>query len=291
MTAAPGTGIFSAGILYTPAYGATLDVEFGAVDANGTQWYLSDVDEGWGSPPVVGQVAQRQGAHGGFATPQFYGPRVFNVTVTAVAQTWALRDTARAALEQAFPVSDLALWRLDEPIPKQLYVRRSGQVMEKPLSTVHCEFGIALVAPDPRKYSTVLQTATAAQGPGAAGIAPPWTPPITLPAGAPPMSVSCSNNGNFETEPTVTITGPITGPAVVNQTTGQIVSYSTLALATGDVLVVDFHAQQAFLNGAFRPGDASSSWWTMQPGTTGIRVTGTASTGATMTVAWRDAWT
>lgn len=291
MTAAPGTGVFSAGILYTPAYGGSFDVEFGAVDATGTAWILSDVDDGWGSPPVVGQVVQRQGNHGGYATPAYFGPRVFNVTVTAVAATQAMRDVARAALQQAFPVNDLALWRLDEPVPKQCQVRRSGQIMEKALNTVHCQFGIALVAPDCRKYSTVLQTVTAAQGAGAAGIAPPWTPPITLPAGAPPMSVSCTNGGNFQTEPTVTITGPITGPAVVNQTTGQTVSFSGLVVGASDVLVVDFYNQQGSLNGSFRPGDVSSSWWTMQPGTTGIRVTGTASTGASMTVAWRDAWT
>lgn len=281
------SGPIGAGILYAPTVGAAQDVEFGAVDANGTRWILSNLDD---SVPVVGQIAQRQGAHGGIATAQFYGARIINLTVTIVAATQALRDVARAALNQAVPVSDLALFRLDEPIPKQLYVRRAGSIMEKPLSLVHMEFGIALEAPDPRKYSTVLQTITANQGPGAAGLAPPWTPPITLPAGTPPMTVSCTNNGSFETRPTVTITGPITAPAVVNQVTGQVVSFSSLALSASDVLVVDFLNQQGLLNGVFRPGDVSSSWWTMQPGTTGIRVTGTASTGASMTVAWRDAW-
>ena len=292
MTAAVDVGFWTGGITYTPAVGAgpATDLEFGAVDANGIGWMLNSFD-GMGGPDTVGQVVQQAGDHGGWATPQFYGPRVMTLTVTASAPSWALRDVARATLQQAVPVSDLALLRLDEPVPKQMLVRRSGGLPEKSLNLTDVQFSVILVAPDPRKYGTVLHSLTATQQSIAAGLAPPLTPPITLPAGFPPMAVACTNAGSFETRPVVTIRGPITGPGVVNQATGQKVTFSSLTLATSlDVLAVDFLNRQALLNGAYRTADLSSSWWVLPPGTTTVQVTGTGTTGSQTTVAWRDAW-
>jgi hypothetical protein len=287
-------GYFTAGITFTPALGAgpATDLELGAQDANGTWWLLKSWD-GMGGVATVGQTVQKAGDHGAFATPQWYGPRTLTLTVQATARTQALRDVARAFLQQAIPVgsdSNLATLRWDEPVPVQLAVRRSGPIVETYTTLVDAVFSVPLVAPDPRKYSTVLHQATATQAAAAAGLAPPLTPPLTLPAGAPAMAVSCTNAGSFETRPIVSITGPITAPAVVNQTTGQVVSFSGMTLAATDVLAVDFLGKSALLNGVYRPADVSSSWWLMPPGTTGIRVTGTGSTGSTMTVAWRDAW-
>jgi hypothetical protein len=169
-------------------------------------------------------------------------------------------------------------------------VRRSGPILETYSTLVDAIFSIPLVAPDPRKYGTVLHTLTATQASAAAGLAPPFTPPFTLPAGAPPMAVACTNAGSFETRPTITITGPITSPAVVNQTTGQTIGFTGMTLAASDVLVVDLAAKQATLNGVYRTADVGSSWWVLPPGTTTVQVTGTAATGAQMTVTSRDAW-
>lgn len=284
-------GYFTAGVTWTPALGAgpATDLELGAQDANGTWWLLKSWD-GMDGVTTVGQTVQKAGDHGTFATPQFYGPRLLTLTVQATAPTQALRDVARAYVHQAFPVSDLATLRWDEPVPVQMAVRRSGKIAETYMTLADVVFSIPLVAPDPRKYSTTLHTATANQAAAAAGLAPPLTPPFTLPAGAPPMAVSCTNNGSFETRPLVTITGPITAPAVVNQTTGATVSFSGLTLTATDVLAVDFNGPQALLNGVSRNADVSSSWWVMPPGTTGIAVTGTTALGSTVTVAWRDAW-
>lgn len=283
------SGRFTAGISYTPALGPAIALELGQVDANGTTWIVNDAT-GMGGPDTSGHVVQQSGDHGGWASPQFYGSRLMTLTVTALATSQALRDVARAQMQQAVPVSDLALLRWDEPVPKQMLVRRSGPLPETEVADADVRFQIGLIAPDPRKYSTVLHQLTANQGPGPAGLAPPYTPPLTLPAGAGPMSVSVSNAGSFETRPLVTITGPMSAPGVVNQTTGQRVTFSTLTLGASDVLVMDFLNKQATLNGAYRAADISSSWWLLPPGTTGVQLTGTGASGAAMTVAWRDAW-
>jgi hypothetical protein len=289
VTGSADVGYWTGGILYSPAAGPATDLEFGTVDANGIAWMLQSV-VGADGPATSGQVVQQAGDHGGWATPQFYAPRTLTLTVWASAPSQALRDVARATMQQSVPVSDLALLRLDEPIPKQMLVRRSGALTETYPVPTDVVFTVGLVAPDPRKYSTVLHSLTANQGAGPAGLTSPNTTPFTLPAGAPPMSASATNAGSFETRPVVTIAGPVTAPAVVNQATGQSVSYSALALGASDVLAVDFLNRQALLNGVFRPADLWSSWWVMPPGTTGVQVTGTASTGASMTAAWRDAW-
>lgn len=279
----------TAGILYTPALGAPVDVEFGITDANGVLWVVADL-AGDGGPPMHGQVVPAAGDHGGVATPQFAGSRLLTLTIQILAPTMAARDVARAQLGAAVPINDLAVLRLDEPIPKRLLVRRSGEIAETKAADADVRFVIGLVAPDPRKYGTVLHQLTATRASQAAGLAPPLTPPLTLPSGAPPMAVACTNAGNFETRPTVTITGPVTAPTVVNQTTGQTVSFTGMTLAASDQLVVDLGAKQSYLNGVFRTADVTSSWWWLPPGTTTVQVTGTGATGSTMTVAWRDAW-
>lgn len=289
MPAPPETGYWTGGITYTPAVGTPVDLELGVQDANGTNWVLIST-QGLDGAPTSGGVVQRAGDHGGYAPPQYYAPRPITLTVQATAPSQALRDTARASMGAAVPVSDLATLRIDEPIPKQLLVRRSGPLTETYPTLVDAVFTVGLIAPDPRKYSAQLHSLSATQASAAAGLAPPLTPPFTLPAGAPPMAVACTNAGSFETRPVVSITGPITSPAIVNQTTGQQVSFTALMLAATDVLAVDFLNQQALLNGVFRTADLASSWWVMQPGTTTVQVTGTGGTGSTMTVAWRDAW-
>jgi len=277
------------GIAYTPAVGSPASVEFGITDANNVQWSISNI-AGDGGPPMNGQVVPAGGDHGGWATPQFAGPRLLTLTILAIAPSTAARDVARTQLYMATPINDLAVLRLDEPIPKQMYVRRSGDIPETKEADADVRFAVGLVAPDPRKYGTILHQASASQASAAAGLAPPLTPPLALPPGAPPMAVSVTNSGSFGTRPTVTITGPITSPAVVNQTTGAAVSFTGMTLSTGDQLLVDLGAKQSYLNGVYRTADIASSWWELPPGTTTVQVTGTGSTGSTMTVAWRDAW-
>jgi len=295
MTATPEVGFWTGSIAYSPAVGPAVTISLGASDANGTQWVLNDFS-GLDGVPTAGQVVQRAGDHGGYASPQFLAPRPITLTITASAISQAQRDVARYALHQAIPVgsgggSDLALFTFNEPVAKQCYVRGSGTaVTESCVSTSEVEFTVGLIAPDPRLYSAVQHSAVGTAGSRAAGLAPPWTPPITLPAGAPPASVSVTNAGNFETRPTVTIQGPITAPQVQNVTTGQIVSYSALTLGAGDLLVLDFMNRVGTLNGVYRPADVSSAWSVMPPGATTFQMLGTASSGASMTVSWYDAW-
>jgi hypothetical protein len=264
-------------------------VPIGAVDANGTSWLLKKI-EGWDSAPAVGQVIQRSGDHGGWPVPQWYGPRIITLTLLASAPTQALRDAARTQLQQVVPINDLATLVYNEPVPRQAYVRRNGSanVSETYPTLTDVEFTIPLVAPDPRKYGTVMQSATVTAASSGIGLIVPFTIPAVLPASPLAGSTTVTNRGNFEAPALVTITGPIPSPAAVNVTTGQTISYSQLTLGATDVLTLDLDARQGYLNGAFRPADPYSSWWRLQPGDNVIQLAGTSSGASAMTIQWRD---
>lgn len=297
------TGFWTGGLIYSTA---GIDIEFGKTDSNGITWLWQKI-EGWDSPDVQGSgVIPRSGDHGAWASPQYFAARTMTLTVTASAPSQALRDTARALLQQAVPVSDLATLRYDEPTPKYTYVRRSGKVTEAYPTLADVTFTIGLVAPDPRKYSMTqrsLQIGLLPSG-GGGGMVEPFAVPFTLAAAAPPGTAVAVNGGNFETPPVAVVTGPVTGPTLSNLTTGQTVSWSSLTLSTGDRLVVDFLNRQAYVNpttvstspgipstgGTYWPADATSAWWQLAAGSNEVEYGGNAGTGSTATYYWRDAF-
>jgi hypothetical protein len=268
-------------------YGANA-VQFGAQDANGTAWALLSA-KGMDGAPTDGAVVQRQGDHGGYPTPQFYGPRPIELTVTASATSQAERDIARAALQAAIPVSDLATFVYNEPVPKTLQVRRSGVIKEVSQTLFDVTFDVLLIAPDPRKYGAATSVTVIANS-QTLGVTYPVTYPLAFPAQAPPGAATVTNAGNFETRPAITITGPIVAPAVYNQTSGESISFSTLTLAASDTLTLDLLNKVAYLDGSPVPADLWSAWWELDPGTSQIVLQGEGGAGAQMTITYNDAW-
>ena len=272
-------------------------IQFGAIDTDpgtaGVAW-VRDSLAGVGGAGTSGQVVQRSSDHGGYAVPQFYAPALYTLTCHATAPTQALRDAARAKLQRAVVVGgaagDMATYVFDEPVPKQSLVRRSGPIAETYPNLGEVVFTIGLVAPDPRRYAAALQSATVQAAVTLNGVTPPLTPPVAMPANGLPAVVGATNGGNFETRPVVQINGPIQNPSLTLLDTGQVVSFTGVALAAGQQLIVDFDQRQATLNGALQPADISSAWWVLPPGAFTVRLGGIASSGSGMTVQWRDAY-
>lgn len=290
------TGFWTGSITCQPSWASSpFTIPLGSVDENGVAWILKGV-KGWDGPPTVGQVIQRSADHGGWASAQYYGPRLLTLNVMASAPDQATRDQAVAQLIQAVPVSDLATFVRDDPVPKQVYCRQNGSAsigVDYP-TLVDAEFTIPLVCPDPRKYSTVPLMATATLP---APVINPLTFPVTLPDGfpgsTPPIdsAVTCVNSGTFETRPTITVAGPITSPSIVNATTGQAITFTGLAMAATDQLIISTDARQAYLGGVFYPADVTSAWWVLDPGSTQVYLTGeNFSGGAVLVVSWSSAW-
>jgi hypothetical protein len=290
------TGFWTGSITYSPSWSPQpIVIPFGTTDANGITWQWQSID-GWDSPPAAGQgVIQRSADQGGWPAPQFYGPRIMTLTCMASAPGQAQRDYARALLQQAVPINDLAVLQYDEPVPKVAYVRRnaSAKIGEKCPTLCDVVFTIPMVAPDPRKYGTPPQSAgLVAAAPSPSALSLPFSLPVSFPGNIPPSSTSVTavNSGTFETRPTVVITGPITSPGVVNANTAQAVTFTGLSLGPTDQLVLDMDSRQALLGGVFQPADVSSAWWVLQPGATQIYLNGITTGGASLTVGWSPAF-
>jgi hypothetical protein len=219
------------------------------------------------------------------------------ITMEALCPDNATRDLARSLLHQVVPVNDLATFEFNEAIPKVFLARRSGQVTESLPNLTDAVFTIPIIAPDPRKYGATLRVSpisVVAPAPyftiGSIGSNSSIGAGVTLPSGVTPSTQQITNFGTFETRPLVAITGPINGPGLVNQLTGQTVSWTNTVLNGGDVLVVDFDARAATLNNLYYPADISSAWWTLWPGINVIQLLGSSGSGAQMSVIWRDAY-
>jgi len=295
-------GYFTGSLSYQPAWAtAPFAINFGETDANGVSWVWQSI-KGWDSPPTVGSVIQRSADHGGWPAAQFYGPRIITLTVMASAPTQALRDAARASLQQVVPTgttsTDLATLVYNEPVPKQVQVRRNAQagITETYPTLSDVVFKIPLVAPDPRKYSTVPSTsASILAAPPSNPVVLPFTSglPVTFPATGIPQnqgSFAALNYGTFETRPSVTVTGPVVGPQVINAATGQAITFTSLTLGSADVLTLDLDTRQSFFNGAFYAADPTSQWWVLEPGTSTIYLSGATEGGASLVATWSSAW-
>lgn len=89
--------------------------------------------------------------------------------------------------------------------------------------------------------------------------------------------VSILNQGNKDSDATFIINGPVTNPAISNDTVGARITF-TLVLNATDYLTVNLRNKTVILNGtANRRGTmlAISKWFLIKPGANSIRFLGT----------------
>lgn len=284
-------GFWTGSLSYTDSYGNYNYIPLGEVDSDGIAWYWVSLT-GWDGAPTVGSVNQQTSDHGGWVSPQYYGPRTLTLSLFAMAPDQATRDLARSKLQAAVPVNDLCMFTYNEPIPKQSQVRRSGPVAETYSTLSEVAFSIPLVAPDPRKYKTTqrtllintLQTFTG-------GWVLPFTTPLGTPAGSSGSnSVTLPNSGDFETRPVVYVSGPCAAPSLTSTKTGQTVSFSQTSLNSTDTLEVDFYNRISRKNGNIVLADVTSAWWVIPPGGTDMIYGGTFTGSSTATAKYSDSW-
>lgn len=250
--------------------GSGVVIPLNAVDDNAVDWRMQTLD-GWDSADVEENAENKQGADGAFDANNYYGARLVTVGGMFTAPTYEEREAAEYRLRQAVPIRGrLVQLRIDEVVPKYVLGRRSGRLKVTPLDDVHSKWETTLLCPDPLKYGLVPVYVSLSVAPPAAGLAPPWTPPITLPARASGIdTVTVTNTGQYDTQPVVRITGPGSSIQITNQATGLTLAYD-LTLGATDFLLADCHAGVALLNGTAprspAPGSTVTSRWVVQPG-------------------------
>ncbi|PJN24067.1 phage tail domain-containing protein [Kitasatospora sp. CB02891] len=267
----------------------------GQVDAAGVAWTVSkDGLRGWDGAPVRAQYSDRTADHGSWAGPTYLAARPITVAGTVTAPDLATLDAAYDQLAAAAALTDTVLV-VGETSPKQATVRRSGEVLWRLDTDRIASYSVMLTAADPRRYSTMLQTASTGLPAAGAGITLPITLPLTIPAGGSSGQLTLTNGGTIGTRPVFTITGPVTAPAILVQypdSTVRQLAYSD-TLGAGDQLVIDTDAHTAILNGvASRRRYLSGMWPEIGPGQT-VTVQWTAAStdpAALLTASCRSAW-
>ncbi|MEU3252871.1 hypothetical protein [Streptomyces sp. NPDC006997] len=275
---------------------ATLgDVALGAVDSAGVAWRLQTL-EGWDAPDVRAEVTEREGDHGAWASPVYLGARPITLAGTIVAPSQRQLEQAMDRLRVAAGLSDtlLTVW---ETTPKQALVRRSGKPLMQYVTDTTATYSVMVTAADPRRYGTDLQTLTTGLPTVTGGLTLPATTPWLLSATTTDGLLQTVNEGDFETRPILTVTGPVLAPVIQAQMPAghvRILTYSQ-DLADGDVLTIDTDAHSVILNGdvSRRRFLAAPSGWPVIPAqsATTFFFTSTAyNPTATLTATWRSAW-
>lgn len=153
---------------------------------------------------------------------------------------------------------------------------------------------IQFEATDPRRYTAAASSVTTGPTASTGGIAWPTTWPITWGTSS-GGTVNVVNVGDYNTPVFITITGPLTTPAVYKQDTGEVLELNT-TLAAGDVVAIDPLADTLTLNGApakslLSDRSAPVSNFLFSPGSTGLALRAAVTDpSAKMTALWRSAY-
>ena len=169
-------------------------------------------------------------------------------------------------------------WTATGGVPVEIAVRRSSspRISGNRVKT----YLVGLIAADPRIYSQTTNTLSGALA-LSGGLA----------TGGP---LAVTNAGSTPTNPTLTVSGPISNPVFTNITTGKVLSLTTTIAASNSV-TIDFGARtivnQAGTSVYSTLNYTTSEWWNLASGTNSVKVTGTWTVaGGVFTVGWKDAW-
>jgi hypothetical protein len=265
-------------------------------DNFGVIWRMQTID-GWDSPDLPEAAEARPSQDGLWDALNYYGGRQITIGGKLTAPSYAAREDAEYRLRQIVARDRLVPFTVNETTPKWVSARRSGRLMVRPLTDTISEFSINLLCPDPRKYGLTPVTATLSVASGTGGLAPPWTPPVLLPASTTaPNQATMTNSGIYESPPTITIRGPGSGIEVHNFTTGRHLAYA-LTLGPADYILVDVASGVGLLNGsairAPAPGSSVTGQFLMEPGDNLMRIFGTLTdvTQPSADITFYPAWT
>ena len=274
------------------------DLTFNTIDDDGCAWVLSDLDGWWNLPePDLPDDPRAYQFDGSYETDGRYKARDITLTGVIIPDQATPGNVAAARRRLLSGVSavrsSLALEVDESDASKTASCRLAGrpQVAVSGLNGV-LQFQIPLRAPDPRKFSTETGVVSTGVSKTTGGRTYPRTFPQTYPGGSTSGIASFVNEGDYNSNAQIVITGPVTDPSLEHIEQGKSLRFD-ITLALGDTLTLDLDTHSVVLNDtASRRNavDLTSQWFTVQPGTNSIRFLGTTSGSPTLTVAYRSAW-
>lgn len=240
------------------------------------------------APPEPRQTkADRQADHGVHDSLSFYNERVLPFSGEIIGTSQSNRKTLEDNLKKCLALK--VIQSLDDDdgyilvqitdedsTLKQCYAKIISKVNFHVLDDIdpsRRSFDFVMMAKDPWLYSQTLQTATGEetyQGTNFQVVesASP-TVPFTLYQNT-VITATCSNGGTADAPPSITITGPTTGPIITNSTTGEYIDLNGLVLLTGESVTIDVSQRTILKNDGTDLSAyfaAGSTWLVLIPGT------------------------
>lgn len=266
-------------------------------------WPVSSVGftdlSGWlDAPDLRGENAARPGRHGAYPGQKRAGERTIEVELTVLAEDYTALQAIRNAANFAEDPQEEALvaW-FGTDTAQLVYARleRCKVPTDRDWSLGHHRATLQWVATDPRRYSVAEHSLTLGlPSTATGGLSFPLAFPLSFGSGSGAGQLSVLNAGPAATWPILEIAGPVTGPTVINASTGQqLVFDPTFVIDDGQTLVIDTDARAVTVSGVSRRNRLMiAQWFPLAAGTTAITwaTTGLYDPGAGLTVRWRDAW-
>lgn len=250
---------------------ATLgDLVFGGdVDPFGTVTYIQDItgwDDGAGS---TGTVTQRAAEDGGWTDPAHLTPRVIELKLKLAGTSFVNVSRSISRISAGIPLSKLGTLAVnDHGDVLQAQVRQSAD----PLSSrkgAAASLSISLIAPDPRRFSPAVITASTGLPHTTGGLSLPISFPLSIGATVVSGVLSVTNAGTYRTPPVFTITGPCpAGATITLRETGATLRFAE-AIPAGRQLVIDTAHQTAVLDGV-APRTVTGMWFQYPPGVSSV---------------------
>lgn len=260
----------------------TAEIDGFAIHGGGNGVALTSIEVGSPQPRQV--VGSRPWQHGASDATRFYGPRLIALTgsiqAASLAELWQLLDDLKGSLalgsertltfeRDGLGYAETIVVRVDSPVDVPI---TAGMVQP------YLAWGVSLLAPDPRFYGPQSSGSYDPTTTGDGGLVFSLDFPLVF-EGDGSATLTVTNEGNIETPPVFTITGPVVNPIIDNDSTGESIYTTGLDLDTGDTVVIDVAARQVLLGGTTNRPDlidsSTTTWFDLQPGSNQLRLRGT----------------
>lgn len=258
----------------------------GEVAPGGQHVKLGKLVGWWDAAASSGQATQKVNAHGAFLGPAFYGPRV--VQAEARIDGFSPGDSmslARRILTELDVSSLTSLSVEDEEGTLTAAVRQEGDpILIRTGNRVIVS--LSMLAPDPRRYGPVQQASTGLPV-STGGFMLPITLPVSTGGSTVSGAVDVFNDGDTDSDPAFTVTGPLPGFTITDQE-GRQLSYAE-ALPAARSVIIDTGKRTALLDGV-ATRVVTGTWPVVRPGLNQFRFASNAyDAAAQMLVSYQSA--
>jgi hypothetical protein len=234
------------------------------------------------------------GENFGLHTNALYGKRSFALQGMVIGESASDFIDKRDGLIEAFDIlsgPQVITFTLSNGLTKRITaVLTALDFKPQPGIPVAAPFNGVFEAAFPYLESTETYTTSMGLALPGGGKVPPDTMPAAIGKGA-GQSSQITNSGNAPTYPTARITGPVTNPAIHNQSSNEQLRFA-LTLASGQYLDIDYKRKTVIDHtGRNRYSTLAGDWSSLPPGTSVMKLLADSTDpNAQLSISYRDAF-